>query len=328
MSSSVKTVFSGIQPSGEVHIGNYLGAIRQWVSGQEGANNLICIVDLHAITVPQEPADLNAQTLKLAKLLLACGLEPSKVTLFKQSDVPAHSELGWILNCITYMGELTRMTQYKDKSQKGTTGTASVGLFDYPVLMAADILLYNTDYVPVGDDQKQHLELARDLATRFNQRFGVTFTLPEPKIEKSGARIMSLTDPTRKMSKSDSQASYIGLLDPAETIRRKVMRAVTDSGEQYHAAKQGPAIKNLTEIYALFAGISTAEVGKKFEGSRYGDFKAAVADLLVQELGIIQDRYEKITNEKALQVLKQGAETANTKATSKLAEVKNKVGLG
>lgn len=309
----MKRVFSGIQPSGEVHIGNYVGAIKRWVDEQDEHDNLICIVDLHAITVPQEPDALKRRTLELAKLLMACGIDTSKSTLFKQSDVPAHSELAWILNCITSMGELSRMTQFKDKSQKGGAEMSSVGLFDYPVLMAADILLYDTDQVPVGDDQKQHLELTRDLAERFNKRFGQTFKLPEPKIDKVGARIMSLTEPSRKMSKSDPEASYIALLDSDEAIERKLRKATT--------TPQG--LENLCDIYTVFTG---RDAGNEFEG-RNEEFKRALTSALQEKLGAIRDRFEELSDEQAAEQLALGGEKAASIANAKLAEVKARVGL-
>jgi tryptophanyl-tRNA synthetase len=309
-------IFSGIQPSGDVHIGNYVGAIERWASEQDQHDNLICIVDLHAITVPQDPDKLRAQSIRLAKILLACGIDPAKSTLFKQSDVSAHAELAWILNCIAHMGELNRMTQFKDKSQKQGGDTASAGLFDYPVLMAADILLYDTDQVPVGEDQKQHLELTRDLAERFNKRFGQTFKIPEPKVDEIGARVMSLTDPSRKMSKSDPESSYIALLDSKETIEQKIRKAVTtDEG-----------LDNLIDIYAVFSDDSVEELEAKFAG-RNLDFKNALTDLLVDKLGKIQDRYNAIGDDEALQVLEQGKVAATKLAEQKLSEVKQKVGL-
>jgi tryptophanyl-tRNA synthetase len=312
----MKRVFSGIQPSGDVHIGNYVGAIKRWVDEQDEHDNLICIVDLHAITVPQDPAQLRKRSLSLAKLLIACGIDAKKTTLFKQSDVPAHSELAWILNCITYTGELSRMTQFKDKSQKQGSETSSVGLFDYPVLMAADILLYDTDEVPVGEDQKQHLELTRDLASRFNSKFGQTFKLPEPKIDKTGARVMSLTDPSRKMSKSDPEASYIALLDSKEDLDRKIRKAVTTEA----------GLKNLVDIYAVFSGQAVKDISSGFEGKNQA-FKEALTKLLESKLAEIQANYSALSDSEAEQILVLGAQKASDLATKKLSEVKSKIGL-
>ncbi|MCL6637650.1 MAG: tryptophan--tRNA ligase, partial [Alicyclobacillus sp.] len=277
-------VLSGIQPSGIMTLGNYLGAMKNFVKLQHEAECFFCIVDLHAVTVPQEPAELRQNTLNLAALYLACGIDPDKATLFVQSQVPAHAELGWLLQCVAYYGELGRMTQFKDKSSQREVVTA--GLFTYPALMAADILLYQADLVPVGEDQKQHLELTRDLADRFNRRYGPTFTVPEPYIPEVGGRIMSLEDPAKKMSKSDANPNaYIAMLDDADTIRRKVLRAVTDSGREIrYDPQEKPAISNLLTIFALCSGQSLAEVEAAYAGKGYGEFKKDLAEVVVAAL--------------------------------------------
>ncbi len=323
----MKRIFSGMQPSGEAHIGNYLGAIKHWVEGQNGRESLIFIADLHAITVPQDPDKLRTRTIELAKILLACGIDSEKTILFKQSDVPAHAELAWIMNCITSMGELSRMTQFKDKSQKGGGESASVGLFDYPVLQAADVLLYDIDEVPVGEDQKQHLELMRDLASRFNNRYGEVFKLPEPSIYPAGGRVLGLDNPGIKMSKSAGSNNYIALLDPADTIMQKIKRAVTDSGAEVTLDTNKPALYNLLSIYALFSGKALEVVGEEYSGKGYGQFKESLADLLIQELGKIQDRYSDISDEMVLGVLEKGKVKAYNLANKKLAQVKERVGL-
>ncbi|HMN19190.1 MAG TPA: tryptophan--tRNA ligase, partial [Candidatus Moranbacteria bacterium] len=241
-----KRIFSGVQPSGNLHIGNYLGAIKNWVDLQDEYESIFCVVDLHAITVPQDPEKLRRKTLEIAKIYLAAGIDPQKSTIFVQSQVPEHSELMWLLNTVAKMSELEKMTQFKDKSQKEGREGASLGLFAYPVLMAADILLYDTEIVPVGEDQKQHVELARDLAKRFNHRFGETFVVPQAHIRQEGMRIMGLDDPTKKMSKSaSSEYNYIALMDDADTIRRKIKKAVTDSGSEISYGEEKPALRNL-----------------------------------------------------------------------------------
>jgi len=323
----LKRVFSGVQPSGDIHIGNYLGAMRQFVALQEDYECFFCVVDLHALTVPQDPIKLKENTIELAGLYLAIGLDPKKVTLFVQSHVSAHAELAWLLQCMTYFGELSRMTQFKEKS-KGKE-TVSVGLFTYPDLMAADILLYNTDYVPVGEDQKQHLELTRDIAQRFNNRFGETFVVPEPMILKFGARIMSLTDPTKKMSKSDSdQNNRINLLDEPSTIKKKIMRAVTDSETEIRLDWENkPGVSNLLTIYSLFTGIEIEEVVNKFKGEGYGTLKKELAEVVIDKLTVIQKNYKDLSRDYVLKVLKEGAERAQAVAEKTLKEVKEKMGL-
>lgn len=323
----MKRVFSGVQPSGDIHIGNYLGAMRQFVALQDDYDCFFCVVDLHALTVPQDPVELKKNTIELAALYMAIGLDPKKVTLFVQSHVSAHAELAWLLQCITYFGELSRMTQFKEKS-KGKE-SVSVGLFTYPDLMAADILLYKTHYVPVGEDQKQHLELTRDVAQRFNNRFGETFVIPEPMILKFGARIMSLTDPTKKMSKSDADPNNrVNLLDDPDTIYRKIMKAVTDSESEIRLDwEKKPGISNLLTIYSLFTGMEVDEVVNKFKGQGYGTLKKELAEVVIDKLSVIQKNYKDISEEEVLRVLKEGAERAEAVAVETLKEVKEKMGL-
>jgi tryptophanyl-tRNA synthetase len=287
-------VFSGIQPTGEMHLGNYLGAVRRWVADQDRQDAIYCVVDLHAITLPYSPAELGARTRQTAVLLMAAGLDPSRCVLFVQSHVAAHAELTWLLNCVATFGELRRMTQFKEKSEGQES--VSAGLFDYPVLMVADILLYDTDEVPIGDDQRQHLELARDVAMRFNNRFGETFVVPTPTFPPVGARIMDLQNPTAKMSKSaDSPQGTVPLLDPPEAVAKKIRSAVTDSGTdvQYDPAKK-PGISNLLEIHAAVTGRAIPEVEREFAGAGYGQFKSAVADAVVDALRPLQDAYTKL----------------------------------
>src|SRR2546430_9081862 len=274
-----KRVFSGAQPTGNVHLGNYLGALCNWVALQHEYESIYCIVNLHAITLPQDPRALAEKTRELARIYLAVGIDPEVSTIFIQSDVAEHAELTWILNCVARLAELERMTQFKDKARKQRENVG-VGLFDYPVLMAADILLYQTDLVPVGEDQKQHLELTRDLAERFNRDYGQTFRLPEPYIPKVGAKIQSLSDPAKKMSKSDEDANgAITLLDDADTVRRKFKRAVTDSGTEISFDETRPAITNLLTIYHLLTGKQPAEVEAHFAGKGYAALKSELADV-------------------------------------------------
>jgi len=326
----VARVLSGIKPSGELTLGNYIGALKRFVADQDADDCFFCVVDLHAITVPQDPAELRRRSLDIAALYMAVGLDPEKSTLFIQSHVPEHSELSWILSCITGFGELRRMTQFKDKSAKGGEGQATAGLFTYPVLMAADILIYRADRVPVGDDQKQHLELTRDLAQRFNARFGETFVVPEPAIPKHGARVMDLQDPAAKMSKSEeSPNGTIGLLDPPEAVRKKIKSAVTDSGREIVAHKDKPAITNLLEVYSAVDGRSIGELESDYDGKGYGDFKADLAEAVVAFLDPIQKRYAEIAGDAgALQrVLESGARKAQAVASGTLAAVKDAVGF-
>jgi len=340
----MKTVFSGIQPSGNLHIGNYIGAINQWVKIQETTDSIFCIVDLHAITVPQDPKTLREKVLEVAALYLACGIDPKKAHLFIQSENPDHPYLAWLLNCVTSMGQLNRMTQFKDKSRKAQSlldvrnnarrefeaeSISSVGLFDYPVLMAADILLYQTDEVPVGEDQKQHLELARDLAEKFNSKFGETFKMPTPVIQGDTARIMSLQDPSSKMSKSDKDPmGTINLLDSEEQIREKIKRAVTDSGSNI-SKSPSEAITNLMTIYMAFKNESIEGSIAEVEGKSYGEFKTILADLLVSKLSEIQKNYNEIkSNEGNLrQILNEGKDYVVAKSAKTLQTVKEKMGL-
>ncbi|MCK4274717.1 MAG: tryptophan--tRNA ligase, partial [Dehalococcoidales bacterium] len=318
-----KRVFSGIQPTGNIHIGNYLGAIKYWVSMQENYDNIFCIVDLHAITVPQDPGVLKAKIREVSGLLMAAGIDPERSIVFVQSHVSAHSELAWILNCFLPMGWMQRMTQFKEKSQKQKE-QVSVGLFDYPALMAADILLYGTDVVPVGEDQKQHVELARDAAQRFNSIFGKTFVVPKPLIPDVGARIMGLDDPTNKMSKSEAGSIHaINLLDSPDVIRSKIMKATTDSLRDILFDESRPGIYNLLSIYQSFTGEDNKEIEARFAGKGYGDFKKALAEVVVEGLRPVQERYNELTAEAGLidSILKAGAEKARPLADKMLAEV-------
>ncbi|WP_074691364.1 tryptophan--tRNA ligase [Alicyclobacillus hesperidum] len=321
-------VFSGIQPSGTLTIGNYLGAMKHFVHLQREAECLFCVVDMHAITVPQDPEVLRTNSRNLAALYLAAGIDPDKATLFVQSHVPAHAELGWMLQCIAYYGELSRMTQFKDKSAQKDVVTA--GLFTYPALMAADILLYQTDVVPVGEDQKQHLELTRDVAERFNNRFGQTFVVPEPYISKVGGRIMSLENPAKKMSKSDeSQGAFISMLDEPDVIRKKIARAVTDSDREVRYDPEAkPAVSNLMTIYGLFADMSMEDVERHFAGQGYGPFKKELAEVVVEGLRPIQARYRELVGSREVdEILARGAQRAAELAAPTLADVKTKLGF-
>ncbi len=322
-----KRIFSGAQPTGQLHIGNYLGALKNWVALQDEYESFYCIVNLHAITLPQDPKTLRQKTRDLARIYLAAGVDPTRSTVFIQSDVPEHAELTWILSCISRMGELERMTQFKDKG-KGNRERAGVGLFTYPVLMAADILLYQTDLVPVGQDQKQHLELTRDLAERFNRDFGETFKVPEPYIPKAGANMKSLQDPAKKMSKSDENLNgSIFLLDDADTITKKIKRAVTDSGTDITFDDERPAIKNLLTIYQLLTGKSNGECEQHFEGKGYGHFKTELAETVVEFLRPFQDRVNQYDDEALDAILKPGADKARSIARETLADVYRKMGI-
>ncbi len=324
-----KIVFSGVQPSGVLTIGNYIGAIRNWVELQDEYNCYYCVVDQHAITVPQVPKDLRRNTLDVLALLLAAGIDPEKSALFIQSHVSAHSELSWVLNTMTYMGQLNRMTQFKEKSRRSEENL-NAGLFTYPVLMASDILLYNTDLVPVGEDQKQHLELARDLAERFNNRYSDTFKVPDPLIKEFGARIMSLQDPESKMSKSDKdQNGYILLLDDADTIRRKIKRAVTDSIGIVSYNDEQLGLKNLLNIYSAFTLESIDEIVERYEGVGSGKFKEELAEVVVQGLAPIHEKYNYLMKNKDYleSVYKSGAEKAEYQAMKMLRKVYRKIGF-
>ena len=323
----MKRIFSGVQPTNNIHIGNYLGALRNWVMLQHEYESFFCIVNLHAITVPQDPRELAAKTLDLARLYLAVGIDPKVSTIFIQSDVPAHTELTWILNCITRVSELERMTQFKDKARKQQENVG-VGFFDYPALMAADILLYQTDLVPVGHDQKQHLELTRDLAIRFNRDYGETFRIPEPFIPKVGARIMALDDPTKKMSKSDeNKQGSIFMIDDADTVTRKFKRAVTDSGTEIRFDESRPAINNLLSIYQLLTGKSPAEIEAHFAGKGYAQLKGDLAEVTIQFLKPVQERVRGIDDAELNRLLKEGRERVSEIAGKTLAQVKERVGI-
>ncbi|MGH9948695.1 MAG: tryptophan--tRNA ligase [Pyrinomonadaceae bacterium] len=322
-----KKIFSGAQPTGQLHIGNYLGALKNWVALQDEYEAFYCIVNLHAITLPQDPKTLRQKTLDLARIYLAAGVDPEKSTIFIQSDVPEHAELTWVLSCIARMGELERMTQFKDKG-KGNRERAGVGLFTYPILMASDILLYQTDLVPVGQDQKQHLELCRDLATRFNRDFGETFKLPEPYIPPVGASIKSLQDPTAKMSKSDENTNgSIFLLDDADTITKKVKRAVTDSGTDINFDETRPAITNLLTIYQLLTEKSPEDCIAHFAGKGYGHFKTELAEATIEFLRPFQERVKQYDDDTLNSILKTGAETARGIAAKTLINVYLNLGI-
>ncbi|MEP7213155.1 MAG: tryptophan--tRNA ligase [Acidobacteriota bacterium] len=322
-----KRIFSGAQPTGELHIGNYLGALKNWVALQDEYESFYCIVNLHAITLPQDPKVLRQKTLDLARIYLAAGVDPEKATVFIQSDVSEHAELTWILSCIARMGELERMTQFKDKG-KGNAERAGVGLFTYPVLMAADILLYQTDLVPIGQDQKQHLELTRDLAERFNRDFGETFVVPDGYIPPVGAKIMSLADPSKKMSKSDENAAgSIFLLDDPDTITKKIKRAVTDSGTDIKFDETRPAITNLLTIFQLLTGKTPAECEAHFEGKGYGHFKTELAEVTVEFLRPFQERIKQFDDATLHSILKPGAEKAREIAAKTLSKVYSKMGI-
>jgi tryptophanyl-tRNA synthetase len=326
-----KRIFSGIQPTGRKHLGNYIGAIRQYVEGQHrGDPAIYCVVDLHALTVPFDPQALRTNVYDTAAMLLAAGLEQDRCILFRQSDVPEHTELTWLLSSVTAHGDLNRMTQFKDKSAKQRE-LVSAGLFIYPILMAADILAYNAEEVPVGDDQRQHLELARDIAVRFNERFGETFVVPEGRIPEVGARIMDLQDPTSKMSTtSASPAGRVLVLDDAKTIEKKFKTAVTDSGSEVRRAPDKPGISNLISILSVVRGIAPEEVEREFDGQGYGQFKQAVADAVIDYLAPVRERYEELRpDEKALEkTLEKGAERAHAIAHGIVADAREAMGVG
>lgn len=326
----METLFSGIQPSGVPTIGNYIGALKQFTEIQDEYDCYFCIVDQHAITVPQNKAALRKNIRSLAALYLASGLNPEKVTLFIQSEVPAHAQAGWMLTTISSIGELERMTQYKDKAKDRKEGIPA-GLLTYPPLMAADILLYGTNIVPVGEDQKQHLELARDLAERFNARYNDIFTIPEIRMPKVGGRIMSLQEPTKKMSKSDSNTKgFISLLDPPNTVAKKIKSAVTDSdGIVKYDKENKPGISNLLSIYSIFTGKTIAELEAMYEGKGYGDFKSDLADVMVEFITPFQEKYEYYMNSEELdRILDEGAEKARKKSFKMLKKMENAMGLG
>lgn len=322
-------VFSGIQPSGTFTLGNYMGAVRHWGALQENYDCVYCVVDMHAITVRQEPAALRRKTLEASAMLLAAGLNPEKSVVFVQSSVPQHAELTWVLNCNTMYGELSRMTQFKDKSKKHAENV-NAGLFDYPVLMAADILLYGTHLVPVGVDQKQHVELTRDIATRFNGAYGDTFAIPEPMIPGKGAKIMSLQDPLAKMSKSEENInSFISMTDSPDVILRKCKKAITDSEAAVYRSADKPGVSNLMTIYGEMSGKSDEEIVSEFSGRGYGDFKVAVAESVIEVFRPIQEEYHRILADKTWleKTLAEGGEKARHRAAKLMRKVYKKIGF-
>ena len=324
-----KICFSGVQPSGNLTIGNYLGAIRNFATFSEAYKCFYCVVDEHAITVRQNPADLRRRTYETLAVYMACGLDPKENTLFVQSHVPAHAELGWMLDCYTMFGELSRMTQFKDKSQKHSQNI-NAGLFTYPTLMAADILLYQTDVVPVGIDQRQHLELARDIAMRFNQIYGPTFTVPEGYMSTNTAKIMSLAEPTAKMSKSDeNQNAVVYILDSKDDVMRKFKKAVTDSEACVRFSEDKPGVSNLMTIYRAFTGKSFEEIEREFDGRGYGDFKLAVGEATADGLAPVRDEFARLMADKAYleQVMKNGADEAAYYARKTMSKVRRKIGF-
>ncbi|MGD9569409.1 MAG: tryptophan--tRNA ligase [Sedimentibacter sp.] len=330
MMENKKVIFSGMQPSGSLTLGNYLGALKNWVQLQNEYDCYYCVVDMHAITVPKEPKELRKNTFELLASYIAGGIDPEQSTLFIQSHVSAHAELGWILNCMTYFGELGRMTQFKDKSKKLDSNAITAGLFTYPVLMVADILLYQADLVPVGEDQRQHLEITRDIAQRFNNRFSETFKVPDAFIAKEGAKIMSLQEPLSKMSKSDSNDNaYIILTDDADTIRRKLKRAVTDSEGVVRYTDDQPGVKNLINIYSKISGKTTDEIVASYEGKGYAQFKDDVAEVIIGEFKPIQEKIDYLLKNKDYleQIYIHGAEKAEAVARKTLRKVQKKVGF-
>lgn len=325
----MQTIFSGIQPSGTITLGNYIGALKQFVELQDEYNCYFCIVDQHAITVPQDPIQLRKNIKSLAALYIAVGIDPEKATLFIQSEVPAHAQAGWMLQCVTYIGELERMTQFKDKSAGKDAVVA--GLLTYPPLMVGDILLYSANLVPVGEDQKQHLELSRDIAERFNKKYREIFTIPEVRIPKEGARIMSLQEPSKKMSKSDpNQKAFISLLDEPKQIEKKIKSAVTDSdGIVKYDKENKPGISNLLTIYSVFTGKTIEQLEKDYDGKGYGDFKGDLAKVVVEAIEPIQTKYYELLNSTELdEILDRGAEKANAVASKMLKKMENAMGLG
>lgn len=330
-----KTILSGVQPSGTIHIGNYLGALKQWVELQENNTTYFCIVDEHAITVEYDPKTLPERVLDAAAIYIAAGIDPEKSIIFVQSHIPAHTELSWLLGTVTRLGELRRMTQFKEKTLRQAQGKknqkteASLGLFAYPVLQAADILLYNANLVPVGEDQVQHVELTRDIAKRFNNTFGEVFIIPKAFVNKQTARIMSLTDPANKMSKSDNKKSYIALTDSPDDIRKKIMSAVTETDSVFSFSKSGPAVQNLLGMYKVLGNKDEQEIESQFEGKGYKDFKEALAELIIETLTPIRERYKKLRqDDEELQViLGRGTQQAQSVANETLRKVKQAMGL-
>ena len=323
----MKRIFSGAQPTGNIHLGNYLGALRNWVELQREYESLFCIVNLHAITLPQDPQALAQKTRDLARLYLASGIDPQVSIIYVQSDVSEHAELAWILNCVTRISELERMTQFKDKAGKQREGVGA-GLLNYPVLMASDILLFQTDLVPIGQDQKQHLELTRDLALRFNRDYGETFRVPDAFIPQAGAKVLSLSDPAKKMSKSDADANgSINLMDDADAVRRKFKRAVTDSGTAITFDETRPAITNLLTIYQILTGQTTLEVEQHFAGKGYAALKSEVADATIDFLRPLQERVRGYGDEELDRILAEGSERARHIARATLDDVMQRLGL-
>jgi len=323
-------VFSGIQPSGNLHVGNYVGALKNWVAMQDRYENFFCIVDLHAITVPQDPEVVRQKIREVAAIYLASGLDPEKCVIFRQSRVSAHAELCWLLNCVARFGELSRMTQFKDKTRKGGVESASAGLFDYPVLQAADVLLYNAHLVPVGEDQRQHLELMRTLARRFNHLYGETFVVPEAMIPPTGARVMSLDEPGEKMSKSSPRpSSYVAILDDPDAIRKKIRRAKTDSGTEIVASEDKPAVTNLLDVYSAMSGEPVSTIEADYEGKGYGDLKQDLAEVVVDGLAPVRDRANELLDDPAEldRLLESGARRAQEAAAPNLKSAQAKLGL-
>ena len=323
-----KVILSGIQPSGSLCIGNYLGALKNWAMLQENYNSIFLVVDMHALTITQVPSELRQRCLSFIAQYIACGINPEKSTIAIQSHVHEHAELMWVLNSLTYIGELKRMTQFKDKSKNKKN--INVGLFSYPVLMASDILLYQADLVPVGADQKQHLELSRDLAERFNYKYSETFKIPEPYIPKVGSRIMSLQEPTKKMSKSDNNPNnFIALLDEENTIRKKISRAITDSGKQIIYSKDKPGLYNLIDMYISLTNDTVENVEQRYDGKMYSEFKSDLADLVINELKPIKIEYNKIITDKSFLdgILKDGSDKCSDMARKTLSKVYRKVGF-
>lgn len=324
-----KRLFSGIQPTGNLHLGNYLGAVQNWVAMQNDYDAMFCVVDLHAITLPQDPVILQQNIIELTRVYLASGIDPKQSIIFVQSDVSGHTELSWLLNTVARMGDMEKMTQFKDKSAKEGSERSSIGLFDYPVLMAADIVLYDTAIVPVGDDQRQHIELTRTLARRFNERFGETFVVPKGDIREEGMRIMGLDDPTKKMSKSaSSEYSYIALSDTPDVIRKKIMKAVTDSESTITYSDDRAAVKNLLTIYSLLSDKTIEEIVALYEGKGFGDFKRDLAEIVVAFIEPLQQRMQAFSDEDVRTILLQGAQKADEIASQKISQVKNVMGLG
>ena len=322
-----KRIFSGMQPTGNLHLGNYLGALRNWTALQHEYDSFYCVVDLHAITVPQDPVSLAAKTREVARIYLAAGIDPNVSTMLVQSDVKEHAELAWVVSCVARIGELERMTQFKDKSKKQRENV-SVGLLTYPALMAADILLYQTDLVPVGQDQKQHLELTRDIAERFNRDYGETFRLPDAYIPKVGAKIMALDDPSKKMSKSDDNVNgSIMLMDDDETIRRKFKRAVTDSGTDVRFDEARPAVTNLLTMYQLLTNQTREEIEAHFAGKGYAQLKGDLAEATIEFLRPFQERVRGISDEELSRILRAGADKARVIAAETMRQVKERMGI-